>query len=289
LDSGDAFTDVAIANAVYATGQAIADAVNAALIAEPFDARVRLDDTGTNLILYSVATGAGSYIETDSTAGGNTFNDVAGFNVAGEDFTVQTAAAVITDLLPVGGPLDVTAATLDTSLGFGPTAAQRVALADALAPRFVETDVAIKSFQVGMISGYLNANYTPDPTRVPALATGPAISVVSDDGTAFTAPLTVITGAEEDVPNAGDITIDGTNLGNPEVQATVVRVVAPNGSTSIKLFQSVIEGTLTGGTQGSVTATSIVIPASLLSGLAVGSTVQVQYTSFASNVFTVTT
>lgn len=284
LDSGDAFTDIAIANAVYADGQEIADAVNAALIAEPFDARVRLDDTGTLLILYSVATGTDSYIETDSTAGGNTFNGVAGFNVAGESFTVQSAAAIITDLNPVGGPIDVTSATFDTSLGFGPTTAQRTALADVLAPRFIETDVAIKSFQVGMISGFRSANYNPDPNRIPAIADGAAISVVSDDGTAFTAPLTVITAATTDDPGAGDLTIDGTNLGNPEVEATVVKAISANGQTSVKLYQSQIVAA-----GGSVTAIEIVIPASLMSGIGEDGTVQVQYTSFASDVETIVT
>jgi hypothetical protein len=191
----------------------------------------------------------------------------------------------------VGGPLNVSSALLNTTLGQGPTDAQLTAVADTIAPRFVDTDVAIKSFQVGMISGFRSATYNPDPHRIPAIANGAAITVVQDDGvTPFVAPLTVITAAIHNVPNVGDITITGTNLGKSEVDATVVRVTSSDGSRYVKLYQKVIRTTLSGGTQGSVAPTSIVIPASLLSGLgaAAGSRAIVQYTSLASNTFTTT-
>jgi hypothetical protein len=69
----------------------------------------------------------------------------------------------------------------------------------------------------------------------------------------------------------------------------VVKVTSANGASSVKIYQAKIQATLSGGTQGVVSATSIVIPASLLNGLGVAnSRVIVQYTSFASNVFTVT-
>jgi hypothetical protein len=141
-----------------------------------------------------------------------------------------------------------------------------------------------------MLAGYRSASFNPDPRRFPALPNGAAVSVVQDDGfTAFTAALTVVTAAAHNSPNTGDITITGTGLGNQEVQSTVVKVYAADMSRSVKLYQKVIQATLTGGTQGIVSATSIVLPASLLSSLGVaGSKVIVQYTSFASNLFTVT-
>jgi hypothetical protein len=158
-------------------------------------------------------------------------------------------------------------------------------LQDVLAPHFVETDVAIKSFQVGHIAGFRSSSYNPDTHRMPALSNGAAISVVQDDGvTLFTAPLTVVTAAAHNSPAAGDITITGTNLGSSEVNNTVVRVTAADGSRFVKLYQAQIVAA-----GGSVSATSIVLKAASLSSLGVaGSRVIVQYTSFASNVFTVT-
>jgi hypothetical protein len=284
------FTTVTVANAVYASGATLVAAVNAAIATAGLAATARLDATGSFLVLQSNTPGVGSYIAIDSTAGGSTFNTPVGFAVGGSSFTVPTAAVATTALLPVGGPLDVSTTTLNTTIGRGATTAQRTGVADAIAPHFIDTDVAIKSFQVGMISGFRSASYNPDPNRIPAIANGAAITVVQDDGTTpFTAPLTVVTGAAHNVPNVGDITITGTNLGNSEVQATKVRVSSADGSVSYKLYQAVIQATLTGGTQGVVSGTSIVLPASLLHSLGiVGAKVQVQYTSFVSNVFTVT-
>lgn len=288
LAPGDGFTDVTVAAAVYASGAALVDALNTALDTAVIAVSARLDDSGQYVVLYSDATGTGSFIEIDSVANGSTFNGVVGFADDAE-FTVPTAAAAITALSPVGGPLALTESDFDTAVGAGATDAQNTAIADVIAPRFHETDVAIKSFQVGMVAGFASATYNPDPNRLPAIADGAAVEVVSDDGTAFSAPLTAITSATADAPNAGDLTIAGTNLGSAEyIESTVVKVTSADGTTSVKLFQSTIESTNTGGTQGSVTATSIVIPASLLAGLGVAdSTVQVQFTSLASDVETV--
>jgi len=286
------FTTVTIAMAAYASGAALVSAVNTAIATAGLNATARLDDTGIYFVLQSNVPGVGSYIRVDSVAGGSTFNAGVGFNVLGDVFTVPTVAAIIAATLPVGGPLDVSTATLLTTVGDGATGAQLTALADTIAPQFIETDVAIKSFQVGMISGFRSALYNPDPNRIPSFPNGAAITVVQDDGvTPFVAPLTVITGAVHNVPNGGDITVTGTNLAHADagVDNTIVKVTSANGTTSEKLYQYPIRTTSTGGTQGVVAPTSIVIPASLLNGLGVvGSKVIVQYTSFASNLFTVT-
>jgi len=284
------FTSVTVAAGVYASGAALVAAVNTALATAGVDATARLDDfVGTFLVIQSNTTGTGSYVEVDADPP-STFNGVVGW--APGATTVPTTAAVITATLPVGGPLDVSIATLIGTVGSGGTQAQYDALADSIAPQFIETDVAIKSFQVGMISGFLAPTWNPDPNRLPPFTPGAAIEVVADDGvTPFSAPLTVIGAAASGAPNAGDITITGTNLGHadPEIDDTTVRVTSADGATSIKLHQYTIRTTLSGGTQGGVAPTTIVIPASLLGGLGVaGSTVIVQFTSFASNLFTVT-
>jgi len=287
-----AYTTVLVATAVYATGATLLAAVNAALVAAGVGATARYDNTLTYMVLQSTTLGVGSYIEIDSVGGGSTFNTPVGFAIGGDTFTMPAVSTVITALLPVGGPLDVSVATMSGLVGPGPRTGQFTALADSIAPHFVETDVVIKSFQVGMIRQYRNALYNPDPNRLP---NGAAITVVQDDGVSlFTAPLTVISGAVHDAPNAGDITITGTNLGDVDIDATIVRVTSADGANYVKLYQQVIRTTLTGGTQGVVAPVSIVIPASLLltiTGVAlgvVGSTVRVQYTSLGSNLFTVT-
>lgn len=196
-----------------------------------------------------------------------------------------SASALIAATLPVGGPLDVREATIRGVSGIGgsPSVADITRLADAIAPRFIETDIAVKSFQVGMLHGYRSASFNPDPSRYPALANGPAVVVVQDDGfTPFTAPLTAISAASA---SGGNITITGTNLANPEVRATVIRVSSADGTKHVRIYQKTLQATA-GST---VSLTSIVVPAALLNGLGVaGSKVLVQNNLLPSNTFTVT-
>lgn len=203
---------------------------------------------------------------------------------------VASATGLITATLPVGGPLDVSSATITGVAGLGgATAAQVTALADLIAPKFVDSEAAIKSFQVGNLASYRSANFNPDPNRLPAITDGAAIAVVADDGsTPFAAPLPTISGAASATPNAGDVTITGTGLGSSEWNATKVKFTDVSTGHVTVLDQAVIAATLTGGTQGSVAATSIVVPASLIPTIAAGDTVQVLYTSRASNRFTIT-
>jgi hypothetical protein len=278
---------------VYATLAALVAAANPVLLLSGMALEVN-PANAARLVLYSLTFGVGSYIEIDTVANGSTFNGVTAgsFGAGGGTFTVPAATTFITATLPVAGPLDVRATTVRTQLGPAPTDAQVAALADSIAPKFVDTDVTNKSFEVGNLRGYLSATYTPDPTRMPPLALGPALTVVQDDGnTVFTAPVPNITGAAHNVPNAGDITITGVGLGNAEYfNTSVVHITNPTTNAFVRLQQRAIAATLSGGTQGSVTATSIVIPASLLAGLglAAGNKAQVQFTSLASNVFTTT-
>jgi len=201
---------------------------------------------------------------------------------------MPAATEYITACLPVGGPLDVSPATIGgTGAGTAPNALLYIpttrgtvaGVANAIAPKFVDTDVATKSFQVGMISEGLSATYNPDPRRHPPLVSGAALSVVQDDGvTAFVAPVPNITNAQVNVPAAGDVTITGVGLGNEEIYATQVKFT---GSGPKVLPHEII--TAAGGT---ITATSIVIPAALIPGVAATTTsVQVRFTSLASNTF----
>jgi hypothetical protein len=292
------FKSYTIATGVYPNMTTLLRAVNAALVGSGANATTD-KATDTFFILQSNALGVGSYIGVNATAT-STFNTPSNLTSAA-NFTMPTAAAIITGLLgtPPTGPVNVSAANVATFLGASPAAAGAVAL---LAPQFVETTEAIQSFQIGVMSKFLETTYNPDPTLRPPLAYGAAISVVQNDGhTLFTAPLPIITSAVHNVPNPGDITITGSDLGNSEFfYATEVRITGVAGlgrvAPYIRLQQHVIVSTFTGGTQGVVSPTSIVIPASLLTyappgnpfppssfagtplGVA-GSTVEVQFTT----------
>src|SRR5579863_4735573 len=185
-----------------------------------------------------------------------------------------SASALITATNPVGGPLNVSSATITGVAGLGAaTGAQVAALQGLIDYHFTETDVAIKCFALGNMSKYLEATFTPDPTRRPPLAQSAAIYVVQDDGhTLFTFAVPNISATSF---IAGVLTITGTGLGNSEYfDSTTVKIVGPSlGPTnaSTELTQRAILH----AAGGVISATSIVIPAALLPHAVTGSTVQV--------------
>jgi hypothetical protein len=280
--SAASFTAYTVATGTYTTVASLAAAVTTALAGSGVEAIVSPTNP-LRLVIRSTAKGADTYVAYDSTGNGSTFNTPGGLGAAAANFTVPTAAAVITALSPVGGPVDVSAATIRTNVGAGLTDAQVAGVADSIAPQFIETDVAIKSFQVGNLSKYRSAQFNPDPNRLPAVASGAALVVLADDGTTtFTSTVPTITNGQVNTPSAGKITITGTGLGTSEQPKTVTVKFTTSAGVLIKtLLQGAIEA---GG--GTISPTSIVIPASLTSGIAAGNKVQVLYTSLASNVFT---
>jgi hypothetical protein len=277
--SAATFTTVLVPTAAYANMAALVAAVNTVLVGATARAGVA---TGT-FAIESNTKGVDSYLSIDTVAHGSTFNTPSGLGAGGSTRTVPTAAAFITACLPVTGPLDVRSATMSavgagtssTALAFIPSTRGIVtALADAMAPRLIDTPTAIKSFQTGQISGYLSASFCPDSRRLPPLASSAAITVVQDDGfSIFTAGLPNVTGA---VIGGGNLTIAGTGLGSNERKNVVVKVY---GTVNKVLEQAYIEHV-----GGSVSATQIVVPLSLLPGLVVStSSVKLKVDTLASN------
>lgn len=284
------FTAVSIVQAAYATLPLLIAAVNVALSGTGITARTNV--AGNGIALESDTKGVLSYIENDTAGNGSTANTPLSL-ANGAVRTMPSAATYITALNPVGGALDVSTATMNAvgattnsnALSLIPTAAGvHAALAEAIAPQFIETPVVEDSMRSGMLSSLLSANFNPDPRRKPALVDGAAIAVVQDDGsTAYTVGLPIVTSATLDAPGAGDVTIAGTDLAGPgdptaERKETTVKVMGTGGP--LVYSQELIEAN--GGT---VTATSIVIPAVLNTGWAVTTTsVQVKMRSYASAV-----
>lgn len=261
-----AFTTVLIAQAAYANITTFLAAINAALVGTGITAR-QGTGSGTRVAIESNTKGVNSVIGIDSTGNGSVANTPLGFGASAITRTMPAASAFITALNPVSGTADVSntainavgATTNANALSLIPTSrGTQTAIAEAIAPRIYESTEAIDSFLVGAIAEYRNAAFNPDPRR--GLPNGAAISVLADDGvTAFSAGLPVLTTADLNTPSTGILTITGTGLGSFESKDTKVRVVGPNINKT--LYQQAIEAA--GGT---VTATSIVIPAALIPG-----------------------
>lgn len=269
-----AFTTVLIPQAVYASLAALVTAVNSAV--SSIGVLARMNVAGNGIALESLTKGVNSYIENDTVAGGSVANTPLSL-ADGAVRTMVPAATLILNTLPVGGPLDVSTATIDgsgagtatTALALIPTSrGTTAAVAEAIAPQFWESTTAMESFLVGNIAELLNVNFNPDPSRLPPLVDGSAIEVVQDDGvTPFVATIPVITTADLNTPGAGDLTITGTGLGTLERQETTVHLANAATGYSRTLLQKFIEA---GG--GSVSATSIFIPAALIPGATLATT-----------------
>lgn len=265
LSSTGSYVVVTVANATYSSMTTLLAAINAAIVTAGLAVTAEVGSGALRVRLKTTAKGPGTYIQVDTVGNGSTGNTPLQFGSGGLSFTVPTAAAVITALLPVGGPLDVSSATILSTVSSALSAAQVKAVADAIAPQFVETDAFKKSYLKGNIHGYLLSTFNPDPRRLPAFTPGAAITVVQDDGvTAFTFAGPNIVTAAKNVPSSGALRITGMNLA--PYGAFSARIILL-GSGAKKLRQADIEA---GG--GSVTATQIDIPAALVPGIAATST-----------------
>jgi hypothetical protein len=223
-------TTVVVPAGTYATMTTLLVALNSVLVPTGL-ANATTDSTGTLVVIQSSVPGVGSYIQI-LVAGADPINTILHLPTA--SFTMPTASAIITALNPVvvppaTGSLNVSAAALLTEAGASPNT---VYIANFIAPQFLETEVAVQSYQAGNLAGYLKLTWNPDSRLLPPITSGPAIQVVENDGhTAFSssplAPFPMITAAVHNSPNTGDITITGVGLGNAEFfNGTVVRVTA---------------------------------------------------------------
>jgi hypothetical protein len=256
-----AFGTVVIGHAGYTSLATLLTAINATLVGTGIRA-FQGTGSGTRLALEGPH-GVASYIELDTVGHGSTANTI--LNITNGVRTMVPAATIITACNPILGALDVSTATLNglgastAALALSLIPAARgtdTAIANVIAPQFVETSVALDSFMFGNISELLNANFNPDTRRFPALTNGAAIAVVQDDGvSAFSAAGPALSSA---TLGGGNVTIGGTGLGSNERNETTVKFT---GAIVKTLDQRAIVHA-----GGSVSATQIVVPASLIPG-----------------------
>ena len=279
------YTTVLVPTGVYATVASLVAAVNSVLPSD-FIARVGVD-AGT-LAIEATLRGVNSWLQVAAVAT-STFNVPANFPATATIRTMPTATDYIAVCNPIGGPLDVSEATIK-SVGAGTSTnaldlipASRgttATMADTIATRLIETPTAVMSVSVGSLSEYLNLNYNPDSRLVPPLPNGAAIAIVEDDGvTPYVVPPTFIASA---VIGGGHLTITGTGLGSNElINTTTVKIT---GAVNKTLEQAAIKHA--GGT---VAQNLVILPLGVIAGVAAGTCkVQIKYRSLASNVVTLT-
>lgn len=269
--STESFSTYLIPVAAYADLDTLLEAINSVLSGSGFSARVRAGVA--TVAIESTNRGVTSYAENDTVAHGSTANTPLTLT-DGSVRTMPAASAFILACNPVNGTLNVSSTAVN-AVGSGTSSnalakipearGTSAAIADVIAPRILETAVALDSFLVGNLSDLMSASFNPDPRRIPALPNGAAIAVVEDDGsTTFAPTLPTVTLANLGAPGAGDLTITGTGLGDAERSETVVKLT---GTVNLVVSQAAI---LAAG--GTVSDTSIVIPASLIPGAVVTTT-----------------
>ncbi len=186
-----AFTQVTVTSNAALAKTTIVTELNAAFVAAGLGIVARI--SGTNQItLDTYAGGPSAYLELSAASpSAGTLHTVLGLVVTA--VTGLSVAALKTAAYPSPTTIDVSTATISALSTFSlmsatPQAALVAMVAEAVAPTFVETGLALLSFTDGVISKLRSSAYRPDGARV-GLPTGAAVYVLDDDGsTQFTYP-----------------------------------------------------------------------------------------------------
>jgi hypothetical protein len=187
------YTDIAVTSGAATPKTTILADLNAAFLANnlPFIASI----VGTNQIqidTISPNTGPSAVLDIDTFANGSTLNTPLGLT-DGATLTGLTVAALQVAVYPTTTTIDVSSATITALSTFANlTTTQQAdlvaAIAEVIAPYFVETGYVLLSFVSGNLSEMRDAAFQPGGTYV-GLPAGPAVAVVEDDGvTPFTYP-----------------------------------------------------------------------------------------------------
>lgn len=192
---------------------------------------------------------------------------------------VASAATLITATVPgyAGGlsvpVVDISASAIKAVSGLSSaTNAQVVALQNMLGYHFVETDSVKKSFLAGCLHGYLASSFCPDSRgtfNTPPATAGQAIKVVQDVNASSTSTtaFTVLTPAITSLSLSGTLTINGSGGGLSGYGLyTPTVIIVGLGGRRITSAQILAAG-------GTISDTSIVVPASLIAATATVPTV----------------
>lgn len=145
--------------------------------------QIRITSTGAN-------TGPYAFFQIDSVANGSTLNTSVGFPVGGTSASGITFAALQallqTAVYPTSTTINVSTANIIAVstinlLSVPNQTALVAAIAELVAPTFIETGAVLLSFSGGVISRIRSATFRPDGDRA-GYATGLAVAVVAADG-----------------------------------------------------------------------------------------------------------
>ena len=284
------FTAYTLAEATYASTDALIVALNTALA----NSGIRAFKAGLVVVLESQTHGATSYLELDTVGNGSTANTNLNF-ANGVVRSFPGGSAFLTAAGIPGGPLNVSQATLE-AVGTGSNTRalepfydagdpRATVVADAIAPIFAETDVALESFLIGMLSELRSSSYDPDRRRT-SVPAGAAIAVLEDDGSTAFATANTLPTITSAVLSGGIVTITGTGLGNENGSGTQGHgdIVKFTGVGAKRLEQRAIVHA-----GGRVLPTQIVVPAALIPGVATTTTsVRIQVRQRLSNTVALT-
>jgi len=195
----DAFTVIAVTAGAATAKTTIRDDLNAAFASNSLP--LTADIVGTNQIRIRTTSpdvGPSAYLEIDTVANGSNLNTPLGYAAGGVIVTGTATATLVSDIktavYPTAVTIDVSEATIVAAnaafgdLDVADQALIAAAIAELIAPYFVETGDVLLSFALGKASVMRDAAFQPGGTRV-GLPAGIAIAAVEDDGsTPFTYP-----------------------------------------------------------------------------------------------------
>jgi hypothetical protein len=187
--STDPYTVIAVPAGVATAKTAIRDALNNGFNNAflPFVAEI----IGTNQIQINSTAPANSgptaRLQIDTTGAGSTLNTAVGFAAGGTILTGLSVAALRAATFPTPLTIDVSTATITALstwalLNASQQAALVEAIAEAIAPRFVETGQALLSFAFGVLAKMRSASFQPGGPIKNILPPGIAAAIVTDDG-----------------------------------------------------------------------------------------------------------
>lgn len=183
------FTQVTVtSSATLSKAQAVID-LNAAFLNAGLSLVARI--SGTNQVTIDTTTkGPAAYVEVSasspSTAALHTVLGIAAASATG-----LSVSALKTAVYPTSVTVDVSAATINalstfTLMTTGAKSALDDAIANAVAPKLIETGPVLLSFAYGVMSKLRSTAFQPGGARI-GLPAGIAAAIVEDDGTtAFT-------------------------------------------------------------------------------------------------------
>jgi hypothetical protein len=180
--SSNSFTTITVTSGAAVTKTQIVTDLNNGFITAglPLTARI----AATNKITIDNATkGPSAYIELSST--GAALHTLVGLT-ADSGTSGLSVAALKAAVYPTATTIDVSSVTVTALSTFSKMLTSNqttlvAAIADAVAPKLVETGSVLLSFALGIISKLNNAAFQPGGSRI-GLPAGVAVAVLKDDG-----------------------------------------------------------------------------------------------------------